>query len=116
MIDTKKNNVFHFPRSKYSFRHNTIFFNNLLYNEPIFFMNVTCLDNLENNVISSSKGVVANVLDCDIVVSVFELQLCDYIHFQANALEWVWNFLLPQLWVQEYHYLAPNNPLILICH
>ena len=31
------------------------------------------------------RGVVANVLYCDIVVSEFELQLCYYIHFRTNA-------------------------------
>ena len=28
-------------------------------------------------------GVVANVLDCNIVVSEFELQSCYYVHFQT---------------------------------
>ena len=31
-------------------------------------------------------GVVANVLDCDIVVSKFEFHLCYYIHFWTNTL------------------------------
>ena len=31
-------------------------------------------------------GVVANVWDCDIVVSEFELQSHDYTHFRANTL------------------------------
>ena len=30
---------------------------------------------------------VTNVLDCDIIVSKFELQLCYYVHFQTNTLE-----------------------------
>ena len=34
----------------------------------------------------SSCGVVANVLDCDIVVSEFELQSRYYIPFQTNTL------------------------------
>ena len=32
-------------------------------------------------------GVVANVLDCNIVVSKFELQSCYYIHLWTNTLE-----------------------------
>ena len=31
-------------------------------------------------------SIVANMLDCDIVVSGFKLQLCYYIHFQNNTL------------------------------
>ena len=31
------------------------------------------------------RGVVASVLDCDIVLSEFELQSPDYVHFQTNA-------------------------------
>ena len=30
---------------------------------------------------------MANVLDCDIVVSEFELQPCNYVHFRTNAIE-----------------------------
>ena len=37
--------------------------------------------------ISEDRGVVANVLDCDIVVSEFALQSYYYIHFQTNTLE-----------------------------
>ena len=33
----------------------------------------------------SPHGVVVNVLDCDFVVSEFELQLPYYIHFRTNA-------------------------------
>ena len=33
----------------------------------------------------SPHDVVANVLDCDIMVRVFELQSCYYVHFQANT-------------------------------
>ena len=32
------------------------------------------------------RGVVANMLGCDTVVSEFKLQLCHYIHFRANTL------------------------------
>ena len=34
----------------------------------------------------SPRGVVAYVLDCDIVVSKFEQQSCYYIHFGTNTL------------------------------
>ncbi len=34
----------------------------------------------------STRDVVANLLDCDIVVSEFKLQSCYYIHFRTNTL------------------------------
>ena len=34
----------------------------------------------------SNRGLVANVLDCDIVVNEFELQSCCYVHFLTNTL------------------------------
>ena len=34
----------------------------------------------------SPHSIVNNMLDCDIVVSKFKLQLCQYIHFQTNTL------------------------------
>ena len=34
----------------------------------------------------SPRGVVANVLNCDSVVSEFELQSCYYVHFWINNL------------------------------
>ena len=34
----------------------------------------------------SPHGIEANLLDSDIVISKFKLQLCYYIHFQTNAL------------------------------
>ena len=34
----------------------------------------------------SPRGALANALDCDIVVSEFELQSCYYVHFQINTL------------------------------
>ena len=34
----------------------------------------------------SPNDVVANVLDCDIVVSEFELQWRDYVRFRVNTL------------------------------
>ena len=33
----------------------------------------------------SPCGVVANILDCDIIVSVFDLQMYYYVHFQTNT-------------------------------
>ena len=66
----------------------------------------------------------ANVLDCDIAVSEFELQLCNEVHFQTNT---HWKryrtpFILPG-WVKKYHCyfsimmaLALNNPRRLIYH
>ena len=35
----------------------------------------------------SSRGIVANVMVCDIVVREFELQLRHFVHFQTNTLE-----------------------------
>ena len=32
-----------------------------------------------------SSGVVANVLDSDIVINEFKLQSCYYVHFRTNA-------------------------------
>ena len=34
----------------------------------------------------SLRAAVANMLDYDIIISKFELELCDYIHFQTNTL------------------------------
>ena len=34
--------------------------------------------------VKGSRGVVVNVLDCDIVVNKFEVQLYYYIHFGTN--------------------------------
>ena len=48
-------------------------------------------------------GVGANVLDCDIEVSEFELQLRYYIHFQRNTLCKGMNFLIPHLWIIWYY-------------
>ena len=42
----------------------------------------------------SSHGVVAKVLNCDIVVSDFDLQLRHYIHFQTNTLRKGMNLLI----------------------
>ena len=41
------------------------------------------------------RGVVANVLDCDILVSEFELQLHHNIHFRTNTLEKGMNPIIP---------------------
>ena len=37
-------------------------------------------------VVGGFSGIVANVLNCDIVVSEFKLQLHYYIHFWTNTL------------------------------
>ena len=42
----------------------------------------------------SSRGIVANMLNCNIVLSEFELQLCYYIHFQTNTLRKGMNSLI----------------------
>ena len=42
---------------------------------------------------------MANVIDCGIIVSQFEIQSCYYDHFQTNALWKDTNFLILQLWV-----------------
>ena len=41
-------------------------------------------------------GVVANMMDCDIVVSEFELQSRYYYHFLSNTLGKGMNLLIPQ--------------------
>ena len=46
----------------------------------------------------SPNGVVANALDCDIVVSQFELESGYYIHFRCNTLRKGMNLLSSQLW------------------
>ena len=38
---------------------------------------------------------VANVQDCDIIVSEFELQSRDYVHFRANIIWKSMNILIP---------------------
>ena len=46
---------------------------------------------------------MANMLDCGIIVTEFEFQLCYYIHFQTNTFGKGWNpFIPPQLWVKLY--------------
>ena len=37
--------------------------------------------------VGNPRGVVVNMLDCDIVVSEFELQSHSYVHFRTNTLE-----------------------------
>ena len=48
----------------------------------------------------SLRSVVANVLDCDIVVRVFQLQLRYYIHFLTNTLGKGMNLLIPLLYIK----------------
>ena len=40
-------------------------------------------------------GMVSNMLDCDIVVSMFELQSRYYVHFRTNALGKGMNLIIP---------------------
>ena len=67
------------------------------------------------------RGVLVNVLNCDIVVSKFVLQLDYYFPFRSNTHERGMNpIILIQLWV-EYYYspkivLALNNLRKLICY
>ena len=72
---------------------------------------------------SSPHAVVGNMLNCDIVVSKFELQSCYYVYFKI-FLGKAWTPLSPLLlWVKKYHCcsstrmaFALNNPWGLICH
>ena len=48
----------------------------------------------ENDFWESPHGVVANVLDCNIVVSRFEFQLCYYIQFRFNTFGKSMNFVI----------------------
>ena len=43
----------------------------------------------------SSCGVIANVMDCSLEVSEFEIQSCYYVHFRTNTLEKVMNLPYP---------------------
>ena len=45
--------------------------------------------------ISSRHTIVVNVLECDIIVSKFELQSCYYIHFWTNTLGKGMNTIYP---------------------
>ena len=47
-----------------------------------------------------SFDVVVNMLDSDIIVSEFKLQLCFYIHFWTNTLGKGMNPFIPQLWLK----------------
>ena len=60
-------------------------------------------------------GIVANELDCDIVVSKIKLQLCYYIHFQTNSLGKGMN-PLSVLFFYKDSFWHSNNPRQLICH
>ena len=39
--------------------------------------------------------IVANLLDCDVIVSKYELPLCYYVHFRTNTFEKGMNPLTP---------------------
>ena len=70
----------------------------------------------------SHSFVVANVLDCDTVVSEFELHSCYDIHFRSNTLKKDMKPWFPQLWIKNSNgsskrmALALENPQSLICH
>ena len=70
----------------------------------------------QQKLLLSSRGVVANVVDCHILVSKFELQSRYCFHFWIHTLRKCTN-LCPQLWIQLYYYcsltrmaFALNNP------
>ena len=42
--------------------------------------------------VETFHGIVTNMLNCDLVVNAFDLQLCYYIYFQANTLGKGMNF------------------------
>ena len=42
-----------------------------------------------------TRGIVANILDCDVVVSEFELKSGYYVNFRGNTVENVCNPLFP---------------------
>ena len=56
----------------------------------------------------SLHGVVANVMDCDIVVSDFDLQSCCYVHFRTNTLGKGMNSLIPNYGL--------NNTITILLH
>ena len=69
------------------------------------------------------RGVMANLLYCDIAVSEFEFRSRYYIHFRLVPLRKVWTPLSPLLSVELYRYCPPsrivlvlNSPWRLICH
>ena len=48
----------------------------------------------QTKVLARSQRDVVNILDCDIVVSDFEIQSRDFVHFQINAFEKNMNSLI----------------------
>ena len=71
----------------------------------------------------SSSDAVANVMDCDIVMSKFELQSCYNVHFRSNTLREGMKPLIPQsigkiVPILSFYKggLALNNPRRLICY
>ena len=85
---------------------------------------VRLMDNSVSFVERNPYGLVANMLDWDIVVSEFKLQLHFYVHIQTNTLVKRHELYYPhQLWVKWCHYnpstkvaLVLNNPQSLLCH
>ena len=50
------------------------------------FFHVSMAPETEKKIVLIACGVVANVLDCEIVVCEFKLQSRDYVHFPANII------------------------------
>ena len=65
---------------------------------PCFWFLLNTLDTC----VESPSGVVANILDYDIVVSEFEFQSLYYFHFRIITVGKGMNPLLSQLWVIHY--------------
>ena len=58
------------------------------------------------------KGIVAGVLDCDIVVSELELQSYYYVHFWTHTLGINMKFLIPLPTAMDYYY-CPSTRMAL---
>ena len=76
--------------------------------------NFKTLDNLNSGI--SLRGVVANVVDCDILLSEFELESRYYVHIRANNFRKGMNSLTLPCNGLNYFSLALNYPQWLICH
>ena len=69
---------------------------------------IICLNTIILKVVSP-LGTVANILDCNIVISESELKSNNYVHFWTNIVGKGMNPLLPTSF-------GLNNPTRLICH
>ena len=54
---------------------------------------------------------MANVLDCDLFVNEFKLQLRYYVHFRTNTLGKCMNLFISQLWVKWYRFYSSTGCL-----